>query len=406
MNNTNFTLGEIITHDESYSLEFKEVKGKNPIDTIKNTCDEYVVAFLNCMNCNEGSILWGVTDSEKKVVGVKLLDHKIRDQLRKAIDGKLSQIKPPIAPSSIEVFFHPIFENQKQIEGNYIIEIRISTRNEGNLYATASGEVYIKTQSGKKKLSHEEILAEHQQRIERKKKKQRETTYESENTKLIDIQKFILSFDEDGNILNEDMDLWTLAKEAYYLANQNEIFSFTINLQKMDKLNDELKLFDKKELSYNERYSRVVLLEEISKLVDMREKLVGALELLFFKEIRNYVNDPYEIGLVIKGLGKRVIARNFHRFSDELGLDVWRKDFKDVGTAIWIPRVREEKIDNTSLRNLFWAGEADIYDLGQQLMMEVAVPAILLEVLRIQPEMAEADIADLLTLSAWSFGIH
>lgn len=65
----NFIRNEVLALEETRHCEFKEVKGSNPINTIRNTADEYVVVFLNSEG---GSIFWGIRDVDRVVVGVTL----------------------------------------------------------------------------------------------------------------------------------------------------------------------------------------------------------------------------------------------------------------------------------------------------------------------------------------------
>ena len=55
MSPTQFILNQPVSVEETRHYEFKEIKGRNPVDTIKNTVDEYVVAFLNSEG---GRIYW------------------------------------------------------------------------------------------------------------------------------------------------------------------------------------------------------------------------------------------------------------------------------------------------------------------------------------------------------------
>lgn len=55
MKHYTFVLNRPADIEETRQYEFKEVKGGKPLDTIKNTCDEYVVAFLNSAG---GRIFW------------------------------------------------------------------------------------------------------------------------------------------------------------------------------------------------------------------------------------------------------------------------------------------------------------------------------------------------------------
>src|ERR1700679_1851674 len=60
-NGMTYAFGDKLPHDESRGVEFKEVRGNNPVSAIVNTADEYAVAFLNA---DGGRILWGVRDSD------------------------------------------------------------------------------------------------------------------------------------------------------------------------------------------------------------------------------------------------------------------------------------------------------------------------------------------------------
>ena len=159
MNQYKFIINKPVQVEETRHYEFKEVKGKNPLDSIKNTCDEYVVAFLNS---DGGRIFWGIRDSDRLAVGVKLTLEE-RDDLRKTVTSKLSQIQPPISPTAYQVNLHPIFEDESSdtlIEDRYVVEIVAPRVFNNDLYSTGSGEVFVKTDSGKKKLSFQEIQDE------------------------------------------------------------------------------------------------------------------------------------------------------------------------------------------------------------------------------------------------------
>ena len=144
--------------EETIPYEFKEVKGSNPVSTIANTADEYAVAFLNVEG---GRIFWGIRDKTRITVGVLLTDSQ-RDEVRKAIDNKLCQIQPPIAPSVWRIEFHKIYdENRTEIQDLFVVDLFVPPAPQSNiLYGTGKGEVFVKTNSGKKKLSHVELQAE------------------------------------------------------------------------------------------------------------------------------------------------------------------------------------------------------------------------------------------------------
>lgn len=152
-----FVINDVVELEETKDCEFKEIKGGKPIDTIKNTVDEYVVAFLNGISGAGvgGSIFWGITDKERRVCGVKL-GYKEKDELFQLIAQKLGKIQPEIRPDGYWVEAHPVFESHGSgtpILDVYVIQVFVFAP-EHNLepYYTESGDCFVKTLSGKKKL--------------------------------------------------------------------------------------------------------------------------------------------------------------------------------------------------------------------------------------------------------------
>jgi len=161
-----FILGRPVDVEEDRHCEFKEVKGKNPVSSIKSLADQYVVAFLNLEERNLGSIYWGVRDGDRVVVGVEL-NQRDRDEVRKVVTEKLHQIQPPIAPTAYRVIMHHVCDRSgKEVPNLYVVEIAIPAVSSDYLYSTGKGEVYLKTDSGKKKLTmleiQKEVLRRHQ----------------------------------------------------------------------------------------------------------------------------------------------------------------------------------------------------------------------------------------------------
>lgn len=143
----------ILQRDENRYIEFKEVKGNNPINSIISLIDQYVVAFLNDYKSEEGIIIWGITDQDGKVVGIEL-DRNQRDKIRREISEKLSKISPSIPKSSYELdLINVIDGNNNKIKDLFVLEVRVKYTKSKYLYSTASGEIYIKTDGGKKKLN-------------------------------------------------------------------------------------------------------------------------------------------------------------------------------------------------------------------------------------------------------------
>lgn len=154
-----FIINKPVEIEETRYYEFKQITGGKPLNTIKNTCDEYVVAFLNSAG---GRIFWGIRDFDRFAVGI-LLTSTERDDLRKIVTGKLNEIKPPISPIAYQINLHSVYEDEtceKTVENRYVVEIVAPHVFSDDMYSTGSGEVYVRTDSGKRKLNFQEIQDE------------------------------------------------------------------------------------------------------------------------------------------------------------------------------------------------------------------------------------------------------
>lgn len=159
-----FYLHDIFDSDENINIEFKEVKGNNPKNSIKSIADQYIVAYLNSINNKVGRIFWGVNDESKLIVGVRF-NQEDRDDLRKSLTEQFLSIKPEINPSAFSIIFHQVYSKTGIIENIYLLEIVVPPIHSKYLYSTAKGEVYIKTDAGKKKLNIMQIQLELEERI-------------------------------------------------------------------------------------------------------------------------------------------------------------------------------------------------------------------------------------------------
>lgn len=164
MTEQKFVLNKPVPVEETRHYEFKEVKGRNPVDAIKNTADEYVVAFLNSEG---GRIYWGIRDSDRMIVGVRL-SFEERDRLRRGIVEKLMNIQPPIAPSAYRVVLHEVFEDEDSARGVsdlFVVEVVVPRVFTNELFFTGGNEAFVKTDAGKRKLTGLEQYDEIRRRL-------------------------------------------------------------------------------------------------------------------------------------------------------------------------------------------------------------------------------------------------
>ena len=144
-----FVQDQPVPFEETRLYEFKEVKGRNPADSITNTADEYAVAFLNGEG---GRIFWGIRDSDRTTVGVPLDDQQ-RDEVRRKVSEKLWGIRPPISDEDWDIELHNVYDLQgNTVEDLWIVELLISPQQEKEVFYTNSGELFVKTPGGKQRL--------------------------------------------------------------------------------------------------------------------------------------------------------------------------------------------------------------------------------------------------------------
>jgi hypothetical protein len=153
---TRFVLDQPVKMKEGRIYEFKEIKGKNAIDAIKNTADEYAVAFLNS-GVPVGHRSWGISASIRVVKGVQL-NYEEQDKLERQVTEKLFNIQPGLDPGVIEINLHPVYEIES-IPDRYVVELVVypGTHIPRGPYYTGGGEVFVKTDAGKKKLQGQEL---------------------------------------------------------------------------------------------------------------------------------------------------------------------------------------------------------------------------------------------------------
>ena len=153
-----FSVGDRYQGEETRRLEFKEVKGGRAVGSICKLVDQYVVAFLNSADIL-GTILWGVRDEDRRVVGVHLPSEQ-RDNLRKRITDKLHNITPTIPPTAYRLELLPVWDRESPKKDLFIVSVTVPRADNILLYSTGGQEIYVKTDAGKKHLSALEIQHE------------------------------------------------------------------------------------------------------------------------------------------------------------------------------------------------------------------------------------------------------
>ncbi len=149
-----FVLNQPVPFEETLFYEFKEIKGGHASRSIVDTSDIYAVAFLNREG---GRIFWGVRNNDRITVGVKLNEEQ-RDEVRRIVSEKLGAIRPPISIEDWHLKFHNVYDLQSEtIEDLWVVELLVSPPQRREVFYTGRGELHVKTEGGKKKLSGPEM---------------------------------------------------------------------------------------------------------------------------------------------------------------------------------------------------------------------------------------------------------
>ncbi len=399
---TRFIINQPVSVEENRYYEFKEITGKNPVNTIKNTCDEYVVAFLNS---DSGRIYWGIRDKDRVVVGVKLT-YQDRDKLRRTITSQLSNIEPAISPSAYQVKFHQILdENQVPLNDYFVVEVVVpKSLSKKVLYATGSGDFFIKTDSGKKKLSPAEINDEILRRNQISESYVRPVQQRLDGSNKDDRFLLQLRYAENGVLLYEDSELDAIANETVWAVESGVGIDVAIEFTEIEEIEDFLEKLKDKNLTSQERILRIEILKHLKFLEEQKRKLEQALDVIVSDPVFSYCRDYRYIAYVFRGLGKRLLGKTLWNNNDIfVPLDLWYREDEKIHTVSVIEL--DSKDERKLYTNLIGNGW-DLYDLPKKAMFEYAVPAIVLEYLCLKNEGNFEDIGKILDLVMWNVGLR
>ncbi len=400
MTTIEFVINQPVTIEETRYYEFKEIIGGDPVNTIKNTCDEYVVAFLNS---GGGRIYWGIRDNNRVVVGVRL-NHRERNRLRRTTTDQLGNIKPSISPSAYQVNFHQVLDDDRQpIEDCFVIEIVVPRPLSNELYCTGSNDVYLKTDSGKKKLSIPEI----QDEVLRRKLNPETIPPAYLQPKAKELKpsfQIQLRYGRDGMLLLDEIELEAIASEVILAVENGEAVSTVIEFAEIELLEEALHNYENRALTSQERIERVAILKRVKSLKEQRERLKQALDVVFAEPVFSYCGQSHYMAHIWQGLGRRLLGKSEWNQDDIfVPLDLWYRDNNKIHAVVY---VELDSHDKRQLYSKFIGGGWDLYDLPGYVMFEYAIPAIVLEYLRLKEQKKIENIDEVLHLARWNIGLH
>ncbi|MBP3326827.1 MAG: putative DNA binding domain-containing protein [Coprococcus sp.] len=153
-----YILGKEVGEAEGRNIEYKEIKGNHPCNSIVDVAEIYINAFLNSRVTGIGVIKWGISD-DGIVKGVKL-SKKDRDEIDRKISERIGQMKPYVSADIVQIQYENILDGNEIAKDLFIVEVIIRQWTSDILFSTSKGDVYIKTEGGKKKLDVYDIQNE------------------------------------------------------------------------------------------------------------------------------------------------------------------------------------------------------------------------------------------------------
>jgi len=145
-----YILNQEVKEVENRNIEYKEIKGNSPVNSIIDVAEIYINAFLNSRVVGIGTIKWGISD--KRIVKGVIISKDDQDVISRKIAERVGQMKPYVSSDCVEVVFQNIADESKIIEDLYVVEVVVKSWTNDILFSTSKGEVYIKTEGGKKRL--------------------------------------------------------------------------------------------------------------------------------------------------------------------------------------------------------------------------------------------------------------
>ena len=148
-------MGNVVQYlEEDLEHEFKEVKGTNPVDSIKQNVGEYITSFLNGSG---GTIYYGISD-DKIVKGIEL-DSKQKDYIRRDINNSIASIRPNISPDCVKIKFESVYGSRNEkLKNRYVVEVYTKPRLKEKEIYIYKNEIHLRGNGIKKKLQGYELV--------------------------------------------------------------------------------------------------------------------------------------------------------------------------------------------------------------------------------------------------------
>jgi hypothetical protein len=217
-----------------------------------------------------------------------------------------------------------------------------------------------------------------------------------------------LMFNKDGLVIKDEQELKASLAEALFAAENQLPVTFDVVLEPLEVVERYINSIESREVSPENRITKVNLLKQARALEANRKAITAALPMLLLAPIRNAFASVDELIGSLQGLARQLFESDYSVNSD--ALDVFRTTDPKINTLIWIDEAEAEQVKSaTGLKSIFaLVGSGwDLFDLPRDVRFRKAIPAIILEVIRRSQDADESiDVLKALDLHRWSIGLH
>ena len=92
------------------------------------------------------------------------MSKKDRDDIDRKISERIGQMKPYVSADVIQISYENISDGEEIVQDVFVVEVFIRPWTSDILFVTSKGDVYIKTEGGRKKLDAYDVQKELQGR--------------------------------------------------------------------------------------------------------------------------------------------------------------------------------------------------------------------------------------------------
>jgi hypothetical protein len=213
-----------------------------------------------------------------------------------------------------------------------------------------------------------------------------------------------LTFDYNGNLLSDKNEINALASEAVFAVENGATAIPVINIAEINMLENTLRDFENRELTPQERITKVEILKQVNYLYKQKERLEQSIKVIFTEPVFSYCSKSDYMSHIWVGLGKCAMGRTWRDGKDIfVPLDIWYSKNDKISTVVLVDLSNNE--ERVKYRNFIGSGW-DLYDLPDYIMFEYGIPAIILEYLQQKEQKKFENLDEILHLSKWSIGLR